>query len=95
MVLVMYYSMEYNIANDSELSYFDVFMYGNHGYNGTSQMINKIDNMKDVYFIVNIDDYQKSGIRGLQFNKEICDYIFSVSELVEERGNLSVYYKEE
>lgn len=92
-ILIMYYSMSYNISHDREISYFDIFLYGNHGYSGTKKMINKISNMNNQYFIINMEEYEEAKNSYSQFNYKIVDYIISVSELVESDGNLNVYYK--
>ena len=93
-VLIMYYSMTYNIINNKDINYFDVFLYGNHGYNGTNKMISRIDKMSNQYFLINMDEYNAARSGYSQFNDEIVDYIISVSDLVESYGRINVYYKE-
>lgn len=92
-VLIMYYSMTYNIINDRDISYFDVFLYGNHGYDGTEKMIKKIKKMNNKYFLINMDEYEKATNGYSQFNEKIVDYIISVSDLVDSYGRINVYYK--
>ena len=89
----MYYSMTYNIINDRDISYFDVFLYGNHGYDGTEKMIKKIKKMNNKYFLINMDEYEKATNGYSQFNEKIVDYIISVSDLVDSYGRINVYYK--
>ena len=93
-ILIMYYSMSYNISHDRNISYFDVFLYGNHGYNGTNKMINKIKKMKNQYFIISMDEYLESKKKSNdQFNSEIVDYIISSSIKIDCSSELCVYYK--
>lgn len=93
-ILIMYYSMSYNISHERDISYFDIFLYGNHGYNGTKKMIDKVENMKNQYFIINMEEYEYSKNEGNQFNYEIVDYIIFASELIDSREKINVYYKE-
>lgn len=93
-ILIMYYSMSYNISHDRTIGYFDVFLYGNHGYRGTDVMIDKISKMRDQYFIINMDEYHDAfKASENQFNVFIIDYIISVSKLVDSNGKIQVYYK--
>ena len=92
-ILIMYYSMSYNISHDRYISYFDIFLYGNHGYNGTKKMINRIKKMKNQYFIINMEEYTCAKDDKNQFNVDIIDYIVDNSEKVECKDELCVYYK--
>ena len=93
-ILIMYYSMSYNISHDRNISYFDIFLYGNHGYNGTKKMINKIKKMKNQYFIINMGEYEDSkNQKNNQFNVEIIDYIVKNSTKLECKNKVCVYYK--
>ena len=95
-ILIMYYSMHYNISTDRDITYFDIFLYGNHGYDGTNMMINRIKKMKDQYFIVNMSEYEdsKNSNGTSQFNYEIVDYIINNSTIYAKKGDFVVYYKE-
>ena len=96
-ILIMYYSMRYNISHDRNISYFDIFLYGNHGYNGTNKMINRIKKMKNQYFIISMEEYfdsKKNKENGNQFNSEVVDYIISKSKKIDCNKMLCVYYKE-
>ena len=95
-ILITYYSMNYNISNDRDITYFDIFLYGNHGYDGTNMMINRIKKMKKQYFIVNMLEYEDSkNSDGLsQFNFEIIDYIVKNSKVIEKNDEYNVYYYE-
>lgn len=87
------YSMFYNIIRDRKINYFDVLLYGNHGYNGTSKMINKIKDEKDVYIIVDLDKYENSN-KSSQYNKKIVKYVLDNFEIVDSKYSFNVYYKE-
>ena len=45
--------MIFDIASDHKITYFDVPLYGNFGYDGVNSMNKKIDDMHDVYFYCN------------------------------------------
>lgn len=95
-ILITYYSMNYNISHDRDITYFDIFLYGNHGYDGTNTMIEQIKDMKKRYFIVNMLEYNDSkNSNGLsQFNYEIVDYIIDSSVVYATNEMFTVYYKE-
>ena len=50
--------MFYDTIRDRKINYYDVLLYGNHGYNGTKTMINKIKKENDVYIIVDYVRYK-------------------------------------
>ena len=79
-------SMFYDISTDHRITYFDVPLYGNFGYNGISNMKEKIDSMHDVHFFI-----QKSDNR--QFCVEIYDYIKDTCTKEKDIGDFEIYYK--
>ena len=46
------------IINDLDITYYDLLNYGNHGYDGTNKIINRIRSEKNPTFIVNVDAYK-------------------------------------
>ena len=92
--IVLSYAKTYiDVINDNKIDYYNVFMYGNYGYNGTKTEINKIKKMHDKYFMIDKNNYNKKQ-KYDQFNKDICKYIMDNSKLVEETKYFYVYYKE-
>ena len=83
----------YKIINDLEITYFDLINYGNHGYNGTNKMINRIkNNDKNTIYIISMDEYnQKDPYNRQQINKEIMKYVIDHGEFIEEINCFSVY----
>lgn len=92
-IVIMYLSMIYNVSHDREITYFDIFLYGNHGYHGTDKMIDKISKMHQKYFIINLSEYEASQKNNDQFNAKIVDYILDHSEKFDCYYNVCVYYK--
>lgn len=85
------YSMHYDIALNRKITYYDVLLDGNYGYNGDRKLIERIESEKDCYFIMidHIKDY-KIG----QFRMDVVEYIESHYPVVETFNGFSVYYKE-
>ena len=92
-ILLGYSKMFYDISNDRFIDYYDVLLYGNHGYNGTNKIIEKIKNSHDVYYIVDSQTYEITSNVVSQYNREIVDYVTSHCELVESKYIFDVYYK--
>ena len=82
-----YDNMFFDIMSNHQITYFDIPNDGNFGYNGISKMKNKIDNMHDVYFYINIRE-------DTQFCMEIYDYIVEVSDKKYSIEDFLIYYKE-
>ncbi len=78
-------SVIFDIEANHKINYFDVPLYGNFGGNGLSKMINKINNMHDVYFFVCDSDNR-------QFAKELVDNIRKKGHLVEIVHGVEIYY---
>jgi len=80
-------NMFYDIASNHEITYFDIPLYGNFGYNGVDSMINKVKDMHDVYFYVEDNP-------NIQYCSEIYDYIRESSVFKYQISSFEVYYKE-
>ena len=85
-------NMYYDIVYDREITYYDVPLYGNFGYNGSKKFVDMIKNEKDCYFV--ITNNEKRLNPGDQFNHEAYNYIKNNFLKVDSIGGFSVYYKE-
>ena len=85
-------AMQYKTSRGEDITYFDLLMYGNHGYYGNQKMINKIEKMHGVYIIVNLVFYHDDNSYN-QFNKAIVKYVIDSYEKVDSWEDFAVYYK--
>ena len=90
-IFISVYSMFYDLINDNKITYYDVLLYGNHGYKGTERMIKEIDNMKDSYIIVDMSGFR--ALPGSQLNKKIFKHVVNNYEMIDEKDVLRLYYK--
>lgn len=83
----------YKIVNNYDITYFDLINYGNHGYNGTNKMINRIkNNDKDTIYIISMDEYNKKDkYNRQQINKKIIKYVIDNGELDKKINCFSIY----
>ena len=80
-------SMYYDVESNRKITYFDIPLYGNFGYDGLNKMKKKIDEMHDVYFFVKDD-------KNRQFVNKLTKYVRDNSEYKENIGYFEIYYKE-
>ncbi len=92
-LILSYSKMQYDIINNYDLDYFDVFLYGNFGYHGDIKMIDKIKQMHNQIIIVDRQDYTKVTADS-QFDRIIAEYAMKVSKKIDSKYGLDVYYKE-
>lgn len=92
-VVLSYLTLRYDVSSDNKLSYFDVLLYGNFGYDGVNKMIKKIEKMDDVYVLIEIGAYNDTG-EDSQFAKKICDYVIDNYKFIERRKDFLIYYKD-
>jgi hypothetical protein len=92
-IILAYSKMYVDIVNDRKIDYYNVFMYGNYGYNGNNKEINKIKKMHNQYFLIAKHEYLKKE-KYDQFNKKIAKYVIDNSKLIEENKYMWLYYKE-
>lgn len=83
----------YDLMDDRKITYFDVLLKGNYGYNGTVKMINRIDDMHDIYFFVDRKKYLNLDSKE-QFDAEIVKYVISNSKKIDSVSVFDIYYKE-
>ena len=77
-------SMLYDIEANHKITYFDIPLYGNFGYNGIDHLKKKIDSMHGAYFFI-----QES--KNPQFIGELCDYIKEKGTFIESIGSNQIY----
>lgn len=78
-------SMFFDIECGNKITYFDVPLHGNFGYNGIEKMKNKISKSHDSYFFI-----QDSN--NVQFANELNDYIRSNYKFIEKIEDFEIYY---
>ena len=83
----------YKITNEMKINSFDLLNKGNHGYNGTRKMIEKIKEMdEDTLFIISSDEYiTKDKYNRQQINKEIMEYVMKHGEKIREIYCFDIY----
>ena len=77
-------SMYFDIESDKKITYFDIPLYGNFGYNGLNKMKNKIENMHDTYFFLLDNDNR-------QFVNKLTKYVRKNAKYVENIHNYQIY----
>ncbi len=83
----------YKITHNEKITYFDLPNYGNYGYDGYHTMKEKIDNLHDVYIIIDIAGYQNIG-KNQQYYKELVKYICDIGKYQKNINQYFIYYKE-
>jgi len=89
-IILSCFTMQYDIINDHDLDYYDIFLYGNFGYNGVNKMINKIKISNEKIVIVSRDDYLQES-KDSQFAKKVVDYVITHGNLIESKYGYDVY----
>ena len=84
----------FNIISERKIDYYTILNYGNHGHNGTTRMLNKLEAEKNVYIVVDTSNQQieKKGVG--QFMIELQNYVEKTTKLDKQIGNYKIYYKE-
>lgn len=78
-------SMFFDIESNHKITYFDIPLHGNFGYNGIENMKKKIDECHDSYFFLN-------GSSNSQFAIELNDYIRKHYDYVDKIEDYTIYY---
>ena len=74
-IYIGYSSPYYITTNDLEIiPYLTIYCYGNYGYDGIKNTINRINNIHNRIFIVSMEDYNNK-YKYSQFPKELAKYI--------------------
>lgn len=85
-------SMLYDVMSNKKITYFDVPLKGNYGYNGTSKMIKKVKSMHDVVFFIDIIRYE-NYVEGDQMDHHLLKYIIDNSKKIGSVDCYNIYYK--
>lgn len=91
-LLLTYASIPYDVSRNHPITYFNILMNGNFGYDGSQQMIEKIKDMNKIYIIIDMEQYQNHSIHN-QFDKTIVKYVIKHYEKVDSWRDFDVYYK--
>lgn len=75
-----------------DLNHYDLLNYGNHGYNGTKKLIDRLEKEKDKYILINMMAYNKMGERQ-QINKDVMKFVIENYEKKGELNGYDIYYK--
>ena len=59
------------IINDDNINYYDLNYYGNYGYKGVGNMLNKIKSLDDTIFVLYSDEFKVYGQHIVEFDQYI------------------------
>lgn len=65
----------FKITNNLDITYYDLLNYGNHGYDGTNKLIEKIKKEKNPIFLINMSEYKDNSDDRQQINKDVMQYV--------------------
>ena len=65
----------FKITNNLDITYYDLLNYGNHGYDGTNKLIEKIKKEKNPIFLINMSEYKDNSDNRQQINKDVMKYV--------------------
>ena len=82
-----------NIINEKEITYFDVMLYGNLGYNSKMKTNELINELKDTYIFIQRNHTKKSTDVYSQYYYPIYKYIKDNYKLVDYTDEYDIYYK--
>lgn len=91
-IIVGNHAMIIDIISNRKITYFDITLKGNYGYNGTEKMIAKIDNLKDVYFFIDMKSLLEC-LDKTQLDYKLLTTIIKKSKLVDKVDSYNIYYK--
>jgi hypothetical protein len=80
-------SMFFDILGDRDITYFDIPLYGNFGYNGINKMKKNISSLHDVYFFISDNDNR-------QYVNNLNDFIRKKGTYIESIYDYEIYYLE-
>lgn len=83
----------YKITTNRKLDFFDLPNYGNYGYDGLNKMKKRINDKKDVYFVID-RKLVKNNNPFQQYIKELGQLIIDKGILKRSIGVYDIYYKE-
>lgn len=91
-IIVGDHAMMIDIITDRQISYFDMTLKGNYGYNGTEKMINKVERLTNVYFYIDVEKMKAAGDKT-QLDYKLLSTIIKESKLIDKIDSYCVYYK--
>ena len=77
--------VQMDIESNKKITFFDIPLYGNFGYNGLNRMKDKIDNMHNTYIFV-LDNENRQYVNVLN------DYVREKYPLIEKIEDMEIYY---
>ena len=81
----------YQITMNRKIDYYSLNNYGNHGYNGTSKMYDRIDKLsKGTIIIINMVEINNRS-NSLQFNWEVAEYASKCGKLIKKIDCFGIY----
>ena len=83
----------YKIKNNLDITYFDLPNYGNYGYDGIEEIIDRIKKELGSYFVVDRSAYLSKSTTQ-QYIKEVFSYIAKNSTLVKKIDYYEIYHYE-
>lgn len=92
-VMVGDHAMIMDIAANRKMSYFDMTLKGNYGYNGTKKMLARIDDMSDIYFFIDVKKLEAAK-DTTQLDYKLLKEIIKQSRLEDSFLDYKIYYKE-
>ena len=93
MVLFIHWAYFSKIVNDLDIVHYDLINRGNNGYHSTQKIIDRLKKEKQVYVIINTEEYNMKNKRQ-QINKDILKYVIDNYKVVDMFDDFVVYYKE-
>ena len=78
------------IINDDNINYYDLNYYGNYGYKGVGNMLNKIKSLDDTIFVLYSDEFKVYGQHIVEFDQ----YIKKHSKKINNICIYDIYYYE-
>lgn len=79
----------HDIINDKKITYYDVLLHGNFGYNGHEKMIKRFNDTHGVYYYCL--NYSKKSVG--QYDYQFVEYVREHSEFVSNNKYGVIYYK--
>ena len=80
----------FKIKNNLDITYFDLPNYGNYGYQGISNIISRLKEIKCGYIVIDLDAYISKD-NSQQYIKEAVDYVMQRGKKVQTIGVYEVY----
>ena len=82
-----------NIITDQKITYFDVMLYGNFGYNIDKKTKDMVNELKDTYIFIEKDHVKKHTNEYSQYYYPIYRYIHDNYQVIDSTEEFDIYYK--